>query len=74
MHKKTLMKSELFPAVAILASLELKNCTAVVVCLFWNLMMTSIVRMKKKAKQATTAKTLKNFTMTFILGILNHKA
>ena len=74
MPKKILIKIKQFTAVAILASLELKNCTAVVVTLFWNLLMTSIVRMKKKAKQATMAKNLMNFTMTFILGKFNRKA
>ena len=55
------------------ATLATKNWMVVVVSPFWNLMMTSMVRMKKKAKQAATAKTLRNLTMTFMLGIFNRK-
>ena len=53
------------------ASSGSKNWTSVVVSLFWNLMMTSLVRKKKKAKQVTTAKTLTNLTKTFMFGIFD---
>ena len=46
---------------------------AVVVSFFWNLTMTSNVRMKKNAKHTTTAKTLMSFVKNFMSATTKHE-